>query len=162
MAEACCAPGERPLELAIVAVCPGCGQRGRPVALVTVQAQVAISLRALAASPYQFCATPSCAVVYFTAAAPAITSDQLRAPVFQKEPAGTVLICYCFGYSVGLIARSDSARREAILADIVAGTRQGQCACELRNPQGSCCLGNVRRLLGVNTALSTGEVEAIR
>lgn len=53
-------------------------------------------------------------------------------------------------YSLGTLQQSDEAGRAAIFADIVAGTRQGQCACELRNPQGNCCLGNVHRLLRVN------------
>jgi hypothetical protein len=58
-----------------------------------------------------------------------------------------VLVCYCFRYRADTLQRSGSAERAAILADIVAGTQQGQCACQIRNPQGSCCLGNVRRLI---------------
>lgn len=38
--------------------------------------------------------------------------------------------------------------RYKLSADITAGIRAGQCACDLRNPQGICCLGNVRRLIG--------------
>lgn len=34
--------------------------------------------------------------------------------------------------------------RSAVVADISAGIKAGPCACDLRNPQGSCCLGNVR------------------
>ena len=36
--------------------------------------------------------------------------------------------------------------RKAIIDDISTGINAGQCACDLRNPQGSCCLGNVRGL----------------
>lgn len=147
MDEVCCMPVEQRAEQPSKTMCPGCGQQGRPVGLATVQAQVAISLRTLVATMYQFCATPSCAVVYFTAGAPPITHNELREQVFQKEPAGDVFVCYCFRYSVDAIQRSDATRQAAILADIVAGTRQGQCACEVRNPQGRCCLANVRRLL---------------
>jgi hypothetical protein len=116
---------------------------------------VAISLRELAPGDYYFCATLDCAVVYFAPATSAssrvaaqrtITRDQLRERVFQKETADEVLVCYCFRYSLGAIRHSDEAGRSAVLAAIVAGTQQGQCACELRNPQGGCCLGNVRRL----------------
>jgi hypothetical protein len=31
--------------------------------------------------------------------------------------------------------------------DINTGISAEQCACDLRNPQGSCCLGNVRGLI---------------
>ena len=37
--------------------------------------------------------------------------------------------------------------RAALIDDIDAGIQAGQCACDLRNPQGSCCLGNVRGLV---------------
>jgi hypothetical protein len=60
------------------------------------------------------------------------------------------LVCYCFRYTLGAIQQGDETERAAILADIVEGTRQGQCACTLRNPHGSCCLGNVRRLMRVD------------
>jgi hypothetical protein len=149
MADACCAPAEQRSEKAASGCCPGCGERGRPVELLTVQAQVACSLRELAPAGYRFCATLGCAVVYFAPAAPAITGDQLRERVFQKEPADDTPVCYCFQHTAGQVRRADSATQAAILADIVAGTRQGQCACGLRNPQGSCCLGNVRQLLAL-------------
>ncbi len=38
-------------------------------------------------------------------------------------------------------------QRAAIVDDINAGIQAGQCACDLRNPQGSCCLGNVREAI---------------
>lgn len=157
MSDMCCAPSEPGSQTPAASTCPSCGRPGRAVSFTTVQAQVAISLRGLAPAVYHFCCTPSCAVVYFASAAQgpaqersAITREQLRERVFQKEPADDVLVCYCFRYRVGDIHRSDRAGRSAILADIVAGTQQGRCACELRNPQGRCCLGNVRRVAAIS------------
>jgi hypothetical protein len=34
-----------------------------------------------------------------------------------------------------------------VVASITAGILAGQCACEIRNPQGNCCLGNVREVV---------------
>ena len=150
MPELCCSSAELPGVSSAPLACPRCGQHGRQITLVTVQAQVAISLRALTARFYQFCATPGCEVVYYAAGAPPILCDQVRELIFQKDPNADVLVCYCFRVSRGQFQQGSGAERSAILADIVAGTRQGQCACELRNPQGSCCLGNVRRLLRVD------------
>lgn len=159
MAEHCCSVATPQEQAARAHLCPGCDRRGRAISLVTVQAQVAISLQAIAAPLYWFCATRDCPVVYFAADAPAITRDQIRERVFQKEPLDDVLVCYCFRYPVGLLQQSDPDQRAAILAEIVAGTQHGRCACTIRNPQGSCCLGNVRGLLAgreprdlVNTA----------
>jgi hypothetical protein len=102
-------------------------------------------------------------VVYFAAGAPPITRDQIRERVFQKETDCDVLVCYCFRYSRGALQRTDSLGRAAILADVVTGTQQGQCACEVRNPQGSCCLGNLRRLARKHReGAATGEERVCR
>ena len=147
VAESCCSSSAPPTSPSAAGTCPSCGERGRSVSLLTVQALVALSLRELGQPPYWFCARANCAVVYFAAEASPITCDQLRERVFQKEPDPGVLVCYCFRYSRSAVQQADSITRAAILADVVAGTQQGQCACEIRNPQGSCCLGNLRRLL---------------
>jgi hypothetical protein len=146
MAESCCSSAAPSTSPSAAGTCPSCGERGRAVGLLTVQSQVALSLRELGQPPYWFCSTPGCTVVYFAAGAPPVTCNQLRERVFQKEPDLDVLVCYCFRYSRGAVLQADSIMRAAILADVVAGTQQGQCACEIRNPQGSCCLGNLHRL----------------
>jgi hypothetical protein len=120
---------------------------------------VTISLRELGSSPYHFCATPGCEVVYYAAGSMPILRGQVRERVFQKEPTPEVQVCHCFRYSLGTLQRSDVAGRAAILADIAVGTRQNQCACELRNPQGSCCLGNVRRLLRIGEPMTARQLE---
>jgi hypothetical protein len=48
---------------------------------------------------------------------------------------------------VGNVRAASLEARLAIVDDINAGLNTGQCACDLRNPQGSCCLGNVRELI---------------
>jgi hypothetical protein len=129
--------------------CPGCASQGHAVAIETVRALVTISLRSLELDGYRFCPTLTCLIVYYGGEnGPPITVDLLRELVYQKAAdQDQVLICYCFQHSVGMLRRGDAVQRAAILADIMAGTRQGQCACDLRNPQGSCCLGNVCALM---------------
>jgi hypothetical protein len=53
---------------------------------------------------------------------------------------------------VGDIRAASLGARTAIVDDINTGISAGQCACDLRNPQGSCCLGNVRGLIKDITA----------
>jgi hypothetical protein len=57
-------------------------------------------------------------------------------------------VCYCFRHTLQSI-RSEAATMEesAVVAAITAGIKAGQCACDIRNPQGSCCLGNVRAVV---------------
>jgi len=47
---------------------------------------------------------------------------------------------------VGELLTGSPAERSLIIEDIQAGITAGQCACDLRNPQGTCCLGNVQKL----------------
>jgi hypothetical protein len=93
---------------------------------------------------YRFCADPRCDVVYFNSTGSQFGTADLRVPVWQKQPSGSRVVCYCFGESeasiraeVELTGRSLAAQR--IRAHITAG----RCACEIRNPRGACCLGDV-------------------
>jgi hypothetical protein len=76
------------------------------------------------------------------------TIGDVRARVYQKEPtAADVSICYCFGHTVGDMRLGSAETRAAILDNINTGINAGQYACDLRNLQGSSCLGNVRFLV---------------
>lgn len=149
----CCSPGveevSAPAEAQDTGHCPACGGAGKVVQTQTVRAMVAVSLREVRGQRYRFCVTPGCAVVYYEAATGAcFTQEQLREPVYQKQPGrDDPLICYCFRHTVGAVRHGGNEQREQIIANITAGIQAGQCACELRNPQGSCCLGNVRGLM---------------
>lgn len=129
--------------------CPANGQMGKSLDTSTVKALLAVSLRQVRDTDYLFCEAPDCAVVYYSAdGAQTFRVDELREPVYQKRPDDDdVLVCYCFRHSIGEIRGASAEWRAAILADINAGIRAGQCACDLRNPEGTCCLGNVRALM---------------
>jgi hypothetical protein len=76
------------------------------------------------------------------------TTAQVRERVYQNHPLSeSVFICYCFRHTLGSIKNATGPGRAAILEDINAGVQSQLCACDLRNPQGTCCLGNVRALL---------------
>ncbi len=131
------------------AACPVCNEPGKPVQGQTVKALLGVTLREVRNGDYLFCRTPDCPVVYFLAdGSQTFRVEQVRERVYQKEP-GTddVWICYCFQHTVGEFRRAPTATRHALLDDINAGIRADQCACDLRNPQGSCCLGNVKALV---------------
>ena len=129
--------------------CPECGKIGKSIQGQTVKALLSVSLRQVQDVKYFFCRSQTCSVVYFSAdGEQTFAVEQLRERVYQKEPeAEDVLICYCFHHAVGKLRAASSKSRIAIVDDINAGINAGQCACDLRNPQGSCCLGNVRNLI---------------
>ena len=133
----------------VVNTCPECGKTGKPVAGQTMKALVSVSLREVQDTQYLFCRTQSCSVVYFSAnGEQTFTIEQVRERVYQKEPeAPDVFVCYCFRHTVGDVRAASSKGRMTLVDDINTGINAGQCACDLRNPQGSCCLGNVRGML---------------
>ena len=132
-------------------VCPECGTKGKKVDTITVKGLVAVSLRNVnPTAQYYFCKNPDCATVYFCAdGGQSFTKDQLREPVHQKEPAAeNVPVCYCFGHTPASIrAEIEATGKSTVVDDVNTGIKAGQCACEVRNPQGSCCLGNVRAVV---------------
>jgi hypothetical protein len=126
--------------------CPACNQKGKKADSITLKSMLNVSLLALRDVPYLFCRTADCSVVYFSAdGMQSFTKDQIRVPVHQKEPDDdTVPVCYCFRHSAASI-RADllATNQSTVIEEINEGIKAGQCACEVRNPQGSCCLGNV-------------------
>lgn len=85
---------------------------------------------------YYFCTDPACPVIYFTDDDAIFEQDALRTPVGLKAPSPDALICYCFG-----VTRAE-AGDPATRAFVTQQTRTGNCACEIRNPSGRCCLSD--------------------
>ena len=113
--------------------------------VVTVKALLTeTALRRLSCGEYRFCADAGCDVVYFGANGQPFTTADVRAPVWQKLAFGDRPICYCFGESEGSIREEREAGGASTAVDRVrAHIGAGRCACEVRNPRGACCLGDL-------------------
>ena len=128
-----------------VTCCPVSGTNGVGVELQTVKAMLTdVALRQVTTAAHRFCPDPACDVVYFADDGRTYSKADLRVPVWQKEPAGARLVCYCFGENeadirteIELNGRSNAVER------VRAHIKGGRCACEVRNPRGTCCLGDV-------------------
>lgn len=97
---------------------------------------------------HRFCPVRDCDVVYFNSTRQYHRAD-VKVPVFQKELEGPTPVCYCFGHTRADLVQAQIERRaEAISRSIQEHIRARRCGCEVNNPQGSCCLGNVNRALG--------------
>lgn len=140
----CAKPPSAPLKQS----CPSCKATGKSVQTTTVRS-LAQSERCLDhESGFHFCATPTCSVVYFEETGKTLLESDLRVPVWQKREDPTTPVCYCFGWSEERI-RSEIAEtgRCTAVSAISAQVKAGACACGLKNPQGSCCLGNVTQVV---------------
>jgi len=83
-----------------------------------------------------FRAAATCPVVYF-GAHEALFREDVIVPVFQKDPAGRRIVCYCFGIGEDDIRRERLETAGALPSERVrALVKEGRCACEVKNPQG--------------------------
>ena len=132
------------------APCPTNHQMGRLVETTTLKAILARPLTELRPVVYRFCRAPDCPTVYYSAdGAQTFDEADLRETVYQKHiQAEEQLVCYCFQHTMASIrAEIERTGRSTVPAQITAGIQAGQCACDMRNPQGGCCLGNVQQLV---------------
>jgi hypothetical protein len=94
---------------------------------------------------YRFCASPDCELVYFSnEGTQTFARTDLTVRVGVKEHSAPHPLCYCFDHSVETI-REEWVRtgKSAILEGIRAKVKAGACFCEVTNPGGGCCLGDI-------------------
>jgi hypothetical protein len=97
---------------------------------------------------YYFCDASDCDVVYFASdtEAPRFHREDLMVRVGAKETADPIPICYCFGFTRQDIWEEIRSTGKSTVAErITAEVGAGRCACEVKNPSGKCCLGDVTR-----------------
>lgn len=118
------------------------------VDLITVKALLKGSaLRHLTGKDYYFCPAADCDVVYFDGASNSTFRRQdLVVRVGRKESEDPRPVCYCFDFTVEDLSRDITSRGDTDIPEKIAEeVRAGHCACEVKNPEGSCCLGTVRK-----------------
>ena len=129
--------------------CPVSGKPGKRVLPVTLESLVSKDhLPVLDDKDWFFCDRPDCDVVYFSSDEDTVPSEALTIRVGLKADNAPHLVCYCFGHT------TESARKEILgtghstVADrITAEVQAGNCACEIKNPSGRCCLGEVNQVV---------------
>jgi len=144
------ANGIEKIEAVNTLLCPSCNQKGKTVDTQTVKSLLAISLEEVDESViYRFCKTADCPITYFGGESSIFIEAQLRESVHQKHPDDAdVLVCYCYQHTPGSIRAEVALNGQTdVVARVTAGTKAGTCACDIRNPQGSCCLGNVSKVV---------------
>ncbi|MFF2910917.1 (2Fe-2S)-binding protein [Paenibacillus sp. NPDC057934] len=123
--------------------CPACHLKGKSIQMITLKALLQpTALETIhPESAYAFCTNPSCEVVYFSNEQ-TFGKDMLKIPVFQKDEALDVPVCYCFGWTRERLITAVEENQHPIV-HIREQVQANRCGCEVNNPQGACCLGNV-------------------
>lgn len=124
-------------------LCPSCGvkQNFLPHQTLIHQLKNPKNIEVNPDIPYYFCRNSSCETVYFSPSQSSFSPDDLRWPVGQKSTEPDRQICYCFDVTydqvVKELARDGVSKTKEF---VMAQTKLKNCACEIRNPSGKCCL----------------------
>lgn len=98
---------------------------------------------------YYYCADPTCPIVYFSNVnVRTFSIGELTVPVFGKDEEEDTPVCYCFDWTRRRIRREIvQTGRSTAAVEIAKRVKAGECACDLKNPKGRCCLGDVNRVV---------------
>jgi len=146
----CCSVNVKAGTAPEVMACPVNGARSKQVDALTVKSIVRHIPLGISNDQYYFCEARDCDVVYFPfdPQAPTFRRQDLVVRVGAKETADPIPICYCFGFTRKDIEDEIAASGRSTVAErISAEVKQGNCACEVKNPSGKCCLGDVTRIV---------------
>ena len=156
----CCTPQPKQAATATLTACPTSAGKGKRVNLTTLKSLLTPeALATLDPAPqYFFCPDAACDTVYFSSAG-TYEQQHIKVPVFQKSDHADVPVCYCFAWTRASLADALAKNQgEAVPAQIAEHVRAGRCSCDVNNPQGSCCLGNIRQAL---TKLAQEQVAGV-
>ena len=120
---------------------------GKPVPRETIARFISPeALASLGSGEPRFCPHPACPVAYYAPLGAAILKDQLSVRIGIKETEGPRPICYCYDHSVeSLVAEWEEKGSVSAVIEVMAKARSGECRCGELNPQGVCCLPDLRR-----------------
>jgi hypothetical protein len=136
------------VETAAPSICVRCGGQSKPVSRRTVLSIIKPEvLESALNGTYRFCHARECQVVYFEDQGTRVfTVDDLRIMVGMKASTDPILVCYCFGFAESHLREEISRTGSTTVPERISRLiREGLCACDVHNPSGHCCLGEVDR-----------------
>lgn len=143
----CCCSGVQMSKETPQNACKQCGEIGRAVSRQTVAHHVkSEKLSTVGDEVYKFCSSQNCAIVYYAASDQVFTVSEVRELITAKTTGDARPLCYCFGFNEGFARREIARTGENSVTELVSRfVKEKLCACEIRNPSGACCLGEVNK-----------------
>ena len=140
----CCSPQPKGK-----AECPLCGKAAKGVLVKTLEHLLTDDAKAKldTLEGFHYCKTPTCEAVYFRGDE-VLKQDALTVMVGLKGGANPATVCYCFEWTKEKIkAEIEATGKTTALEDIKAKMENPGCSCEILNPSGQCCLGDVGKVV---------------
>ncbi len=133
------------------AICKECNGKGKPVSEITLKSLVKeLVLEAIGSlNEFFYCETPNCGVVYFNNERQVyLHKEDMKVRVGIKETESPIPVCYCFGWTRERIFEQIKQQgKSTAVKEISARIKSGECECEIKNPSGRCCLGEINKVV---------------
>ncbi|VAX31248.1 MerF [hydrothermal vent metagenome] len=143
--ESCCSTQPK-LKVHNDPICPVNDEKGQSVNAQTLRHLIKKRKQSkIKESGYYFCKTSNCDTVYFhPESGQTFKKSDLNIRVGLKESEDPVWVCYCFDISKKMIAEEIESTDHSASGDrIRKEVADNNCECEIKNPSGRCCLGEV-------------------
>jgi len=143
--EDCCLVTEK-TPAPVKAACPISGTLSRKVQHRTLEHLLKpAKISSLRHVQYFYCKEPICNVIYFSNEnVPFFATDDVAVKVFVKDQGDDVPVCYCFNWTRARIKQQIRETGKSTAAiEIAREIKAGNCACDIKNPKGECCLGDI-------------------
>lgn len=129
-------------------VCPICGKKGKPVKAQTIR-----SLTKRDWENYHlivdgfYCTNPGDSTVYYFSTMDAVVKkDDVVDRIGIKETEEPIFVCYCFRHTKSkIISDFNIHGYSTIEKEVRQKVKDKLCSCEVTNPSGRCCLGDIRK-----------------
>jgi len=129
--------------------CPQCHEKAKGVLGKTVEHLLTDEAKKnlMCFNGFYYCKTPTCQVIYFRNNE-IMTQKELSVVVGLKKGAASNTVCYCFDWTKDKIKSELEAKEKTIaIEDIKSKMENPGCSCEILNPSGGCCLGDVSKAI---------------
>ena len=129
--------------------CPECNEKAKGVLAKTLKHLLLDSSKENIScfDGFYYCKTSSCRVIYFKDTN-ILTQDDISVVVGLKDSTKPATVCYCFDWTKEKIIEELRENGETVaLEDIKSKMQNPGCACEILNPSGGCCLGDVTKAI---------------
>ncbi|HWO77253.1 MAG TPA: (2Fe-2S)-binding protein [Bacillus sp. (in: firmicutes)] len=143
----CCSTKGQVSESSSNELCPSCNVKGKKVKIITLKSMLKPTILGTlkAGLTHYFCSSKDCSVVYYDTDKKTYLKSEIKVSVYQKDNATAVPVCYCFGWTKEKIKQYvENGINPNPVEHIRENINENRCGCEVNNPQGSCCLGNVK------------------
>lgn len=126
------------------AYCPRCGSLGTAVSSGPLETHVRSEARGRIGQSAWFCSYPPCPVAYFDLFEGIITTEDLIAPVYPKDPQAS--LCACFGFTLEEIEADVAEGVPTRIRALLARSQSEAARCTTLAADGRCCLTEIKRL----------------